>query len=197
MFCQQSRHKAGDLRRLDVTRWGTDSIAFDVNNVSAFRGWVVARGHLGGAKLDHHRVSLARQKSLCIHSYVFVSTCRRELINRPWLTNQHAQTRHPPALQYNFIAKCQDSFTRNVLWFQVHSSHIHSNHKTSNVYLNQLKGTVCYAMGTWIDVCAVFRVLVLVVYFVCFMVLLALSLSLSCMCQFNDFVFACGNDQKS
>ena len=35
--------------------------------------------------------------------------------------------------QYNFIAKCQDTdCTRNVLCCQVHSSHIHSNHKTFN-----------------------------------------------------------------
>ena len=52
-------------------------------------------------------------------------------------------------------------------------------------------------IGYALDVCAVFRVLVLVVYFVCFFVLLALSCSLSCTCQFNDFVFACRNDQKS
>ena len=33
-------------------------------------------------------------------------------------------------IQYNFIAKCQyTDCTRNVLWCQVHSSHIHSNHK--------------------------------------------------------------------
>jgi len=32
-------------------------------------------------------------------------------------------------LQYNFIAKCQyTDCTRNVLWCQVHSSHIHFNH---------------------------------------------------------------------
>ena len=35
-----------------------------------------------------------------------------------------------PSIQYNFIAKCQYNCTRNVLWCQVHSSHIHSNHKT-------------------------------------------------------------------
>ena len=35
-------------------------------------------------------------------------------------------------IQYSFIAKCQNNFTRNVLWRQVHSSHIHSNHKTLN-----------------------------------------------------------------
>ena len=36
-------------------------------------------------------------------------------------------------IQYNFIAKCQyTDCTRNVLWCQVHSSHIHSNHKTFN-----------------------------------------------------------------
>ena len=35
--------------------------------------------------------------------------------------------------QYNFIAKCQyTDCTRNVLWCQVHSSHIHTNHKTFN-----------------------------------------------------------------
>ena len=34
---------------------------------------------------------------------------------------------------YNCIAKCQcTDCTRNVLWCQVHSSHIHSNHKTLN-----------------------------------------------------------------
>ena len=36
-------------------------------------------------------------------------------------------------IQYNFIAKCQyTDCTRNVLRCQVHSSHIHSNHKTFN-----------------------------------------------------------------
>ena len=35
-------------------------------------------------------------------------------------------------IQYNFIAKCQYNCTRNVLWCQVHSSHIHSNHTTLN-----------------------------------------------------------------
>ena len=36
-------------------------------------------------------------------------------------------------IQYNFIAKCQyTDCTRNVLWYQVHSSHIHSNNKTFN-----------------------------------------------------------------
>ena len=36
-------------------------------------------------------------------------------------------------IQHNFIAKCQyNDCTRNVLWCQVHSSHIHSNHKTFN-----------------------------------------------------------------
>ena len=35
--------------------------------------------------------------------------------------------------QYNFIAKCQYTHcTRNVLWCQVHSSRIDSNHKTFN-----------------------------------------------------------------
>ena len=36
-------------------------------------------------------------------------------------------------IQYNFIAKCHyTDCKRNVLWCQVHSSHIHSNHKTFN-----------------------------------------------------------------
>ena len=36
-------------------------------------------------------------------------------------------------IQYNFIARFQyTDCTRNVLWCQVHSSHIHSNHKTLN-----------------------------------------------------------------
>ena len=39
-------------------------------------------------------------------------------------------------IQYNFIAKCQHNYTRNVLWWQVHSSHIHSNHKTLLNYSN-------------------------------------------------------------
>ena len=37
-------------------------------------------------------------------------------------------------VQYNFIAKCQYNCMRNVLWCQVHSSHIHSNRKTSLNY---------------------------------------------------------------
>ena len=39
-------------------------------------------------------------------------------------------------IQYNFIAKCQYNCTRNVLWCQVCSSHIHSNHNTSLKYNN-------------------------------------------------------------
>ena len=35
-------------------------------------------------------------------------------------------------IQYNFIAKCQYNCTRNVLWCQVLSSHIHANHKALN-----------------------------------------------------------------
>ena len=37
-------------------------------------------------------------------------------------------------IQCNFIAKCQYNCSRNVLWCQVQSSHIHSNHKTSLNY---------------------------------------------------------------
>ena len=36
--------------------------------------------------------------------------------------------------QYNYNAKCQCNCTRNVLWCQVHSSHIHAHHKTSLNY---------------------------------------------------------------
>ena len=35
-------------------------------------------------------------------------------------------------IQDNFIAKCQYNCTRNVLWCQVQSSHIHANHKALN-----------------------------------------------------------------
>ena len=43
-------------------------------------------------------------------------------------------------IQYNFIAKCQYNCTRNVLWCQVHSSHIHSSHKTSLNYNSKHPG---------------------------------------------------------
>ena len=33
-------------------------------------------------------------------------------------------------IEYNFIAKCQYNCTRNVLWCQVHSSHIYAKHET-------------------------------------------------------------------
>ena len=43
-----------------------------------------------------------------------------------WCSNSSSNT-----IQYNFIAKCQyNDCMRNVLWCQVHASHIHSNHKT-------------------------------------------------------------------
>ena len=41
-----------------------------------------------------------------------------------------------PFIQYSFITKRQYNYTRNVLWFQAHSSHIHINHKTSLHYNN-------------------------------------------------------------
>ena len=42
-------------------------------------------------------------------------------------------------LQYNFIAKCRyTDCTRNVLWCQLHSSYIHSNHKTFNYNKRQI-----------------------------------------------------------
>ena len=42
-------------------------------------------------------------------------------------------------IRHNFIAKCQYSCTRNVLWCQVHSSHIHCNQKTLNLNYNTNK----------------------------------------------------------
>ena len=39
-------------------------------------------------------------------------------------------------LQYNLTATCQYNCTRNALWCQVHTSHIHTNHKTSLNYNN-------------------------------------------------------------
>ena len=45
-------------------------------------------------------------------------------------TNWKPSSFHSISIQYNFIAKCQyTDCSRNVLWCQVHSSHIHSNHK--------------------------------------------------------------------
>ena len=35
-------------------------------------------------------------------------------------------------MQYNFVVECPYNCTRNILWCQVHSSHIHSNHETLN-----------------------------------------------------------------
>ena len=40
------------------------------------------------------------------------------------------------AVQYNIVAKCQYSCTRNVSWCQIHSSCIHANHRTSLNYSN-------------------------------------------------------------
>ena len=34
-------------------------------------------------------------------------------------------------VQYNIVARCQYCCTRNVLWCQVRSSHIHADHETS------------------------------------------------------------------
>ena len=54
----------------------------------------------------------------------------RLLCSNAYNTTQYNKT------QYNFIAKCQYNCTRNVLWCQAYSSHIHSNHKTSLNYNN-------------------------------------------------------------
>ena len=41
------------------------------------------------------------------------------------------------AIPYNLIAKCQYNYTRNVLWYQAHSSRIRASHKTSLNYSNR------------------------------------------------------------
>ena len=46
----------------------------------------------------------------------------------------HTHTHTHNTIQYNYITKCQHNCTRNVLWCQVHSSHIHTNPKTSLDY---------------------------------------------------------------
>ena len=46
-----------------------------------------------------------------------------------WSYNEFIQHN---TIQCNLIAKCQYNCTRNVLWCQIHSSHIHTNHKTWN-----------------------------------------------------------------
>ena len=58
----------------------------------------------------------------------------REIKRRKVELDSHTELDYPLlTIQYNFIAKCQyTDCTRNVLWSQVHSSHIHSNHKTFN-----------------------------------------------------------------
>ena len=48
---------------------------------------------------------------------------------RLWETTLNGTHTHN-TIQYNYITKCQHNCTRNVLWCQVHSSHIHTNHKT-------------------------------------------------------------------
>ena len=68
------------------------------------------------------KLQLQRLQNLCLHLqtpciFAVTNVCSLEL-------------------QYNFIAKCQYNCTRNVLWCQVHSSHIHANHKTSWNYNN-------------------------------------------------------------
>ena len=50
----------------------------------------------------------------------------------PCFVDDSQETQTHNAMQYNFIAKCQYTCTRNVLWCQVHSSDIHFNHKTLN-----------------------------------------------------------------
>ena len=46
----------------------------------------------------------------------------------------------PVYIPCNFIAKCQYSCTRKVLWCQVHSSHIHASHRTLLNYNNSKHG---------------------------------------------------------
>ena len=57
-------------------------------------------------------------------------------------------------IQYNFITKCQyTDCTRNVLWCQVHSSHIHSNHKTLKYnFITKCQYTDCTRNVLWCQV---------------------------------------------
>ena len=92
-------------------------------------------------------------------------------------------------IQYKFIAKCQCNCTRNVLWCQVHSSHIHANHKTSLHYNNskhprnwclECEGVctqktclfrtaidIAFVMGVYVCVCACVRACVCTCVCVC------------------------------
>ena len=66
----------------------------------------------------------------CVHAYVSVCVCVCVCVHARarFASENHIDSRYT---QYNFIAKCQYNCTRNVLWCQVHLSHIHANHKTS------------------------------------------------------------------
>ena len=86
--------------------------------------------HLDGLEegLEVASTETLRQKA-CAHSIL------------AWVVSQHTNIRTrkspqvlgPYTIWYNFIAKRQyTDCTRNVLWCQVHSSHIHSDHKTFN-----------------------------------------------------------------
>ena len=54
-------------------------------------------------------------------------------------------------VQHNFIAKCQYNCTGNVFWCQLHSSHIHVNHKTNNNTCNTIakNRTVFQYFSSW------------------------------------------------
>ena len=81
-----------------------------------------------------------RMSSLCMNSlqreiqhiiqYNLLAKCQYNCINSLQREIQHN-------IQYNFIAKCQYNCMGNVLWCQVHSSCIHSNHKTLNYNNNK------------------------------------------------------------
>ena len=64
------------------------------------------------------------------HTHTHTHTVEHTQTHTDTQTHTHTHT----TVQYNFIVNCQygTDCTRNVLWCQVHSSHIHSNQKTLN-----------------------------------------------------------------
>ena len=78
--------------------------------------WIPARGH----SVSH----TCTQPGLSAHA----------LLQRLWPHRSTEEMEDRFAILHSFIAKCQYNCTGNVLWCQVHSSHIHASHKTSLHY---------------------------------------------------------------
>ena len=82
-------------------------------------------------------IQLYCQVSIYSVQYNFIAKCQFIQYNTTLLpsvnlfsTIQLYCQRSVYSVQYNFIAKCQYNCARSVLRCQVHSSHIHTNHKT-------------------------------------------------------------------